>query len=184
MCITDIYLSLFFGVIQKQLEGNGCSVISLRKDFPHWAMCCRLCLCRGSCWTFTTRQIDWIPMSSGLFLLSGDFSTKTMPKRNIQVLILHYVCLLFHLPLLIAVQYINRWWCGDMAQLLSFSVFKGCITVTWCKKCSPLWTVSRAGLWISLSVAAAVLASTVQGRASSPSLDPACQVRNRTDDLS
>lgn len=43
---------------------------------------------------------------------------------------------------------------------------------------SFLLTVSRAGLWMNLSVVAAFLASTVQRQASLQSLDPACQVGN------
>lgn len=42
-------------------------------------------------------------------------------------------------------------------------------------------TVSRAGLWMSLSVVAAVLASTAQRLASLQSLDPACLVKNNTE---
>lgn len=44
----------------------------------------------------------------------------------------------------------------------------------------PLLTVRRAGLWMSLSVVDAVLASTVQRQASLQSLEPACQVKNLT----
>lgn len=66
-------------------------VLAWREDYPHWAMCCRVCLCRGSQWTFTVRQCDRIPLPAWVLLPCRDICTTTMPKRNIQVDIFQYL---------------------------------------------------------------------------------------------
>lgn len=96
-CSTDLSCrQLLFKCIDVLLEksmyfSSLLIIFAWREDYPHWAMCCRVCLCRGSQWTFTVRQCDRIPLPAWVLLPCRHICTTTMPKRNIQVDIFQYL---------------------------------------------------------------------------------------------